>query len=655
MAGAKTKTSSKKSAKNTSGKKANKSTAKSASNKKAASKKSTAKKTSSSANTTLDTLEQEVATPQITDPTQAKLEGVKKSLDKYKDQLLKRFEGYIMGIAVLPPPQEGQDPEKQFNKDDINVLVLVDDQDSVKMPKHQLHEKIQTISTEIATDIDKAIKPQILLLTDLWQHCYDAKYELLQMIAMSAILYDTGTLQAVKISEVHKQMTLKKFEKYIVSYVLSGSITQGKATPESDVDVFLVVDDTDVKKMSRTELKDKLRAIIYGMGAEAGQITGIQNKINIQIYILTDFWETLKDANPVIFTLLRSGVPLYDRGVFMPWKQLLSMGRVKPSPEAIEMFMQSGDQFMERINFKIRDIVLEDLFWALTTPSQAALMMMEIPPPTPKELPEVMKEFLVDKEELLEPEYIKIIDKVLKVRKEIEHGNKKKVTGKEMDELVKESDKYLKRIKQLFKEIETHKEQEKIVHMYEQMVSIIRDALKLDGVMSVDEKDILKEFNNTLIKKGHLPQRYKRVFEEITDAKKHYEAGRLAKQEVNATVKLSKELTTALIEHIQRKRGKDLERVRLKVRYGPKQEKFGEVVLLGKDAYIIENAQEEPMLTRALITQHGTLLDRHAVSEEDFEEAITKVSLPPQVFLKPGLFESIKQIFGEDAEILMNY
>src|SRR3989344_8896280 len=105
---------------------------------------------------------------------------------------------------------------------------------------------------------------------------------------MSLPVFDKGMLAAIKIAEVHKGMVLKKFEKYIVSYVLGGSLVQGRATSKSDIDVFIVIDDTDVKKMTRAELKDKLRAIIIGMGAQAGQMTGIKNKINIQVYILTD-------------------------------------------------------------------------------------------------------------------------------------------------------------------------------------------------------------------------------------------------------------------------------------------------------------------------------------------------------------------------------
>src|SRR3989338_10370357 len=215
-----------------------------------------------------------------------KIKELKIKLDKYKDEVLKKFDKYIMGISVLPPPKakEGE----QINKDRVDLFILVDDRDSQKMSKLELKDKLAAIMENIAKENDKNIFPQTIILSELWQNCYDGKSEMLALVAMGAPLFDRGMLQAIKIAEIHKNMVLKKFEKYIVSYVLAGSLTQGRATPTSDIDVFVVIDDTDVKKMTRAELKDKLRAIIIGMGAEAGEITGIKNKINIQVYILTD-------------------------------------------------------------------------------------------------------------------------------------------------------------------------------------------------------------------------------------------------------------------------------------------------------------------------------------------------------------------------------
>ncbi|MCF7798318.1 nucleotidyltransferase domain-containing protein [Candidatus Woesearchaeota archaeon] len=603
---------------------------------------------------------------QIPDDQKAKLEQIKTSLDKFKEKILVRLEGYIMGITLLPPSQEqpqgqeGEDVEGEMQqpksdippKDRINALVLIDDQDSHKLPKHELAEKVQKVVDEVAGGIDKHLVVQALLLTDLWQQCYDAKHDMLQMIAMGASVYDTGMLAAIKISEVHKTMVLKKFEKYIVSYVLAGSLTQGKATPESDIDVFVVIDDTDVKKMTRVELRDKLRAIILGMGAEAGQATGIQNKINIQVYILTDFWESIKDASPTIFTFLRDGVPFYDRGVFMPWKQLLQMGRVKPSPEAIDMFMSSGSQFMERIQAKIRDIVMDDLFWALITPSQAALMMYGIPPTTPKETPIAMRDILVKKEKLLEDKYVKTLEDVLRVRKEFEHGTKKDVTGKEMDDLIKGSNAFLQRLEKLFKEIETRKQEEQVLETYESMVTAMRDSLRLEGFEKVDEKKVQELFDEHVIKKGFLPESAKRKIDEICQGKKDYDAKKLSKQEVITVIKDGREVMNLLIDHIQRKRGIELEKTKLRVKYG---EQFAEVLVLGDTIFIITDLEsEDRMVTKAKLTKFGKLIDKEDLTLEAFEEVLMSTKIPPKSPMKIALFDELKVLFGQDCEIILS-
>ncbi len=623
---------------------------------------------------------------------QEKLRDIKKKLDKFKSAALAKFDKYIMGIALLPPPvpqqpgmfapgqlpptlqsqqiqpvsspqqqpQENADgasleqPQQMPPADQVGVLVLVDDSDSKKMTKDELKNKLSTIIQGMASEVDKKLAVQCLLLSELWQNCYDAKYDLLQLIASSAPVYDTGMLAALRISEIHKQMVIRKFERYIVSYVLAGSLIQGRATEKSDIDVFIVVDDTDVKRMSRIELKDKLRAIIIGMGIEAGEMTGVRNKLNIQVYILTDFWESIKDANPIIFTFLRDGVPLYDRGIFMPWKQLLQMGRVKPSSEAIELYMSSGEQLLERVRFKLREIGMEDLFWAIITPTQAAIMLYGIPPPTPKETPEVVRELFVKKEKLLEESHVNTLEAVIKLRKELEHGDRKDIAGAEIDKLLGDCDKFLKRIGQLFKEIQQIKEEENIVRLYDTAVTMIRDALKLEGIDKVDDAELVSTFEDELISKNRIPAKYLRILNSIIKAKKDYEAKKLNRAEIEKVKKDSTEFTTALLEYIQRKRGRELERAKIRVKYGSS--KFGEVILLESDAFIIRDIdQPQKEVTRAKVTEEGGLAAVTESSPEEMETALASKPIPPKTFIKEKLFEDLKRIFGKDVEILVNY
>jgi uncharacterized protein (UPF0332 family)/predicted nucleotidyltransferase len=506
---------------------------------------------------------------------------------------------------------------------------------------------------KLAQDIDKNIYPDALLLSELWQNCYDGKYDLLQLIALSAPVYDTGMLQAIKIAEIHKNMVLKKFERYIVSYVLAGSLIQGKATKTSDIDVWIVIDDTDVKRMTRAELKDKLRAIIIGMGIEAGEITGVKNKINIQVYILTDFWDSLKEANPIIFTLLRDGVPFYDRGIFMPWKQLLKMGKIKPSAEAIDMFMASGEQMLKRVKNELKNIGMEDIYYATLTPSQAALMLHGVPPPAPKETAELMKEIFVKKEKLLEEKYIDILEKIIKNRKDIEHGLKKETAGKEIDTMLDEAEKYLKRINRLFTQIEKIKEEKDMINVYDTVVTIIRDVLRLEGIERVADEEVVKLFEDELIAQGKIPAKFLRILNEIIKAKKDYDDKKLTESEVEKVKKDSGMFIKFLVEYMQRKRGKELERAKIRVKHG---NRYGEVLLLGEQAFIIHDIdKEEKEISKAKITKEGGIGTVSRTTLEEMEKVLAKVQIPPKVFIKEKIFEDLKTIFGKDVEVLVNY
>ncbi|MBI4439470.1 nucleotidyltransferase domain-containing protein [Candidatus Woesearchaeota archaeon] len=581
---------------------------------------------------------------------QEKLKDIKGKIERFQKQIIEKFDKYIMGIGLLPPPKEDVKPE---DKDKIGILVLVDDSDSKKMSKQELKDKLGSILQTTAEEIDKNFSVQTVIISDLWQSCYDGRYDVLQVVAITAPIYDMGMMQAIKIAEVHKTMVLKKFEKYIVSYVLAGSLVQGRATKTSDIDVWIVIDDTDVKKMTRAELKDKLRAIIIGMGIEAGEITGVRNKLNIQVYILTDFWDSLREANPIIFTLLRDGVPFFDRGIFMPWKQLLRMGKIKPSAEAIDIFMASGHQMLQRVNLKLKDIGMEDIYYAILTPSQAALMLYGVPPPAPKETAELMKEIFCKKEKFLEEKYIGTLEKVIKVRKDIEHGTKKEMTGKEIDDMLSDSEEYLKRIKKLFAQIETLKERDDVINVYDSVVSIIRDVLKLEGVEKVLDIEMVRTFEDEMISQGKIPAKFLRILNELMKAKKDYDEKKLSKQEVEKVKKGSAALVKFLVEYMQRKRGRELERAKIRVKHG---ERFGEIILLDDVAFIIHDIDhEEKEISKAPINEDGSLGIVEKSSLEELEKQLAKVKIPPKVFIKEAIFGDLKKVFGRDVEVLVNF
>jgi len=242
---------------------------------------------------------------------------------------------------------------------------------------------------------------------------------------------------------------------------------------------------------------------------------------------------------------------------------------------------------------------------------------------------------------------------VLKVRKDVEHGTIKEISGKELDKLLADSEKFTKRLKKLFAQIEKVKQEETIVHVYDTMTTIARDILKLEGKEKVAEKDIIKTFEDELISTAKIPAKFFRSLQKVIKAKKDFDAGKLTKTDIEQVRKESGELIKHLVEYMQRKRGRALEMAKLKVKYG---EKFGEVTLLGTTAFIIRDIDaKDKQLRKAPIKRDGglDLGQESKASWEEFEKALAKIDIPPRVFIKEPVFESLKNVFGPDVEVLI--
>lgn len=383
------------------------------------------------------------------------------------------------------------------------------------------------------------------------------------------------------------------------------------------------------------------------MGIEAGELTGIHNKLNVQVYILTDFWDSIKEANPVIFTFLRDGVPFYDRGIFMPWKQLLKMGKIKPSMEAIDMYMQSGEQMLERVGVKIKEIGMEDIFYALLTPSQAALMLYGLPPPTPKETPDLMNEVFVKKEKLLEAKYITTLRTTIQTRKELEHGSKKELTGKELDDLLKNAQEYLKRIKKLFEEIEKVKQQENLAGVFDTIITLTRDLLKSEGCKEAKEENLAALFKTHLSDPGHIPQRYYRLLADVMKLKKKYDKdGKLNKTDNDQLAKKSKEFMKQSIEHLQRKQSREYTRGRFRFAYG--EDKAGECTVLKEEVLLVLDGEEKHYLKA-----DPKKLTFAAISSDEFEGYLEKGSTSAKPMVTTKLLDAISKAVGSDVHVLL--
>jgi predicted nucleotidyltransferase len=572
-------------------------------------------------------------------------EKTKKAIDKFAEKVKEKYK-FVEGIGVIPA-QANKIVEEDFEISEadrkrnlIHLMVLIPE----KKFKNIGNIRLELI--KLAKEYNENIWVHVLTPVDIWNLGLDSKFDVFEAFAMSFPVYDKkGFLAGIRVSSVHRSLVLRKFEKYVTTYAVNGSFVRGDTKKTSDVDVFIIIDDTDVKRMGRIELLEKLRGIIHSFSGEAMAIAGAKIDFNIQVWLLTDFWERVKDTEPVAFTAIRDGVPLYDRGAFLPWKSLLRMGRIKPSPEAIDMFMGAGDKLKENVDRRIFDIVMHDLYWGTINPTQGLLMLYGLAPQNVYDTVKSVKTIFVEKEKLLEKKYADILDNIaLKNYKAFEHGKIKPgdIDGLKLNQMVKDSLEYIERLKDLRSQIEQRVRENSIEKIRENIFGLLENLLKKKG-----DAELIAEFNKQFVKTGKLPRRHLdslkfilKVKEEVLEKKQtsknkkkltNSEIYKLRNDVENAR-RMESELTSLLIEHNQRCEFLSMDRKRFKIE--GKQVK-AEVFFLDS-VYLIQGQKVQKLVGKRLVD----------VDPEEVQKEMTS-HLKKETKIDTKALDVLKSLLGE--------
>lgn len=569
-----------------------------------------------------------------------KTNKIKEELEDFKNFVIKKFP-FTLSIGILPPKsidifieeEIGENlPKEEFEKikNKTHLFMIVPEEKVKEIPKIKL-ELLKNIK-EKKKNVWIYIKTPI----DVWETGLDSKFDLMGAISMSFPLHDKGFLQPLRVAEIHKSLVLQRFEKFVVSYVIGGSWVTGTALKTSDVDAFIIINDTDVKKMPRLELKERLRSIIYQYVSEAHALAGVKkNLIHVQIYLLTEFWECVKDAHPTIFTFIRDGVPIYDRGTFTPWKVLLKMGKLKPSPESIDMFMSMGDRTVKRAKNALMEILIHDIYFGVITPSQALLMLYGLPPPNPKQTVKEMRNIFVEKEKMLEARYVNILERILKYYKDYEHEKLKEIKGEKIDKLIKDTEDYLERIKELRKQIEKRAEARTIEQIYEDTFNLLKNVTgkKIQNSM-------ISDFEK-LVKNGKFNPQHIKTLKDIINTKSDCKKGKTDLHKIDNVRKKSSSLINDLIEYSQRKDLISLEKKRISLKYeGGK--KSAELLLGENDSG--ENKIFLFLQGSIKEISRGKIIDSN---EEEVSKMMSSTNKEKSTKINPNVFELLKKELGE--------
>src|SRR3989339_2096734 len=172
----------------------------------------------------------------------------------------------------------------------------------------------------------------------------------------------------------------KKFKDVVKAIAMFGSSTKNLSTPKSDIDIIIIIDDCTV------DWDDELVAWYREELAKLLASEKYPKELHINTVTLTAFWEELRAGEPLVINVLRYGEPLIDVGGFFdPLKVLLAKGKIRPSPEAVFMTMQRAGQHLIRANSNILNSI-EGFYWAMVDASHAALMAINVIPPSPEHI-----------------------------------------------------------------------------------------------------------------------------------------------------------------------------------------------------------------------------------------------------------------------------
>ncbi len=264
----------------------------------------------------------------------------------------------------------------------------------------------------------------------------------------------TDTMKIVGEREIALDFATKVYEAFdqmIKSVVLFGSSAKRISTPDSDIDIIIIIDDVSIKWDAE---------LIAWYREELGKILSsnpYRKSLHVNTVKLTTWWEDLVKGDPVVINVLRFGDALIDfGGFFNPLKVLLREGKIRSTPESIYTLLQRAPAHMTRANQSML-AVIDGLYWTAVDSAHAALISADVMPSSPEEIAGVLEEVFV-RPGRLNKKYIKYYEELRLMEKDIIHGKVSSVKGEVLDESFKKADDFLREMARLVDEMIEAKE-----------------------------------------------------------------------------------------------------------------------------------------------------------------------------------------------------
>jgi predicted nucleotidyltransferase/uncharacterized protein (UPF0332 family) len=224
--------------------------------------------------------------------------------------------------------------------------------------------------------------------------------------------------------------------------ILFGSAVRGDNQKESDIDVFLLINDLDI--VLSEEVITGLRVIIENTASKVSQ------KFHITSMHLSEFWEYVRQGDPIVVNILREGKAMYDSGFFKPVQSLLDDGRIRPSKEAVWVYYLRAPKTIKSAREHMLGAIV-DLYWAVIDAAHALLMHIGVVPGAPHLVAGLVNDHFVQNK-LLDKKYVQTIKQFYDLAKEVGHHKLYDLKGKKLDAYMVQADEFVHAVRKLLEQ-----------------------------------------------------------------------------------------------------------------------------------------------------------------------------------------------------------
>jgi predicted nucleotidyltransferase len=212
----------------------------------------------------------------------------------------------------------------------------------------------------------------------------------------------------------------RHYGELIKSVLIFGSAVKGEVKKGSDIDVWVILDDT------ATKTTDDLNKVVDHLYLISHEL----KDLHIQVHTLTEFWQSIRLGSPEFVNFLRYGLVIHDTGFVKPIQRMLTMGLLPPSDEVVTLKARASETRYKKIRLDIKSMIFE-LRYTATDMIQAVVMYFYKKQPDQKAIPEFLEKLVKAKK--LEKEYIQKFDELNKLWKDIDHKIIKEVTTEHLN------------------------------------------------------------------------------------------------------------------------------------------------------------------------------------------------------------------------------